>query len=156
MRRWKLLVVLAGLAIVAAGVIVLRPEPPSRITLESCRRIREGMTRAEVEAILGPPGDYRTAVGETEYPTSRDSGRAWRRDPEFSDLNLNWEEQIDWMEHELFQQAVWVGDEFLVRCRLDDSGHLKERCAFARRTKQTAFDSFLWRLKRKWRRWFPE
>ena len=50
--------VLAGLAVVvAAGMVVLWPrsEPASRITVESFRRIRKGMTRAEVEAILGMP-----------------------------------------------------------------------------------------------------
>jgi hypothetical protein len=61
MRRRTLLVVLSGLAaVVAAGVVVLWPRPPSRVTQENFGRIREGMSRAEVEAILGPAGDYRT------------------------------------------------------------------------------------------------
>ena len=46
----------AGLAGVgAAGVVVLWPGPPSRITRENFERTRPGMTRAEVEAILGMP-----------------------------------------------------------------------------------------------------
>jgi hypothetical protein len=68
MRRRTLLVALAGLpVVVAAGAVVLWPRTPSRITLENCNRIREGMSRAEVEAILGPPGDYRTGPGETGH-----------------------------------------------------------------------------------------
>jgi hypothetical protein len=61
MRRRTLLVVLAGLAVVvAAGVVVLSPQRPSRITPDNFDRIRDGMGHVEVEAILGPPGDYRT------------------------------------------------------------------------------------------------
>jgi hypothetical protein len=47
-------VVLAGLALVAATVILLwLPRDP--ITWKNFDRIPKGMTRAEVEAILGPP-----------------------------------------------------------------------------------------------------
>jgi len=66
MRRRKLLVALAGLAVVvAAGVLVQWPAPTSRLTLENLGHLREGMTRAEVEAILGAPGDYST--GQLEF-----------------------------------------------------------------------------------------
>jgi hypothetical protein len=38
MRSWKLLVALVGVAVVgAAGVVVLWPRPPSRITREKLR-----------------------------------------------------------------------------------------------------------------------
>jgi hypothetical protein len=62
MRRRKLLVTLAGLAVVVAvGVFVPGPSPePSLVTRENFDRIKGGMSRADVEAILGPPGDYRT------------------------------------------------------------------------------------------------
>ena len=78
MRRRKLLVVLAGLAVVAAGVVVLWPRP-DRITRENCDRIRPGMTRAEVEAILGPPDDYRTGRGESDF--GDDNASRWVGDP---------------------------------------------------------------------------
>jgi hypothetical protein len=61
MRRRTLLVALAGLAVVvAAGAVVLWPGP-DRITLENLHEIRMGLSLAEVEAILGPAGDYCTA-----------------------------------------------------------------------------------------------
>jgi hypothetical protein len=61
MRSRKLLAALAGLAVVvAAVVVVLWQAPTSRLTLENLGHLREGMTRAQVEAILGAPGDYRT------------------------------------------------------------------------------------------------
>jgi hypothetical protein len=36
------------------------PPPRPWVTQESVHRIKSGMSRAEVEAILGPPGDYTT------------------------------------------------------------------------------------------------
>jgi hypothetical protein len=54
MRRRKLLVALAGLAVVvAAGAVVLLRSRPNRITRENCDRTKEGMSRA-VLAGLGP------------------------------------------------------------------------------------------------------
>jgi hypothetical protein len=50
---------LVALALLAVCASVLWPRP-GRITLENLHRIHEGMTRVEVEAILGPPGDYTT------------------------------------------------------------------------------------------------
>jgi hypothetical protein len=54
MRRRKLLVALAGLAVVgAAGAVVLWPpqSPNHRITVENCELMRTGMNRAEIEGI---------------------------------------------------------------------------------------------------------
>jgi hypothetical protein len=58
-RAWPLCV-LAALPIVAgAACTLLLPRPG--VTEAACGRIEQGMTRAEVYAILGgPPGDYRT------------------------------------------------------------------------------------------------
>jgi hypothetical protein len=63
-------VALAGLAVVvAAGVVVLWPQQPSSpISRQNFGRIHVGMTQTEVEAILGPPGDYSTSP--TEYDDS--------------------------------------------------------------------------------------
>jgi hypothetical protein len=53
MRRRKLLGAVAGLAVlVAVGVFALWPRT-ERVTRENFDRIKEGMSRAEVEAIHG-------------------------------------------------------------------------------------------------------
>ena len=141
---------LTGLAVVVAvGVVGLWPRA-DRITRENSNRIREGMCRAEVEAILGPPGDYRTALGETEGVTPQAGATVWRSDDDGIDRNPTWRQGE--------RAGVWLGDTILVLCILDDSDHVKGILVLPRRTtqKQTAFENLLWRLKRKWRRWFPE
>jgi SmpA / OmlA family len=68
MRRWFLLVPLA-IVLVLVGVLlpVLFPRP-SKVTRENCERIQVGMTRVQVEEILGgPAGDYRSG------PTNMDT-----------------------------------------------------------------------------------
>jgi hypothetical protein len=68
MRKWKLRRALAGLALVAAVATLVFWQGRDRVTAENYERIHKGMTRSEVEAILGPPGDYASgpAVGEDE------------------------------------------------------------------------------------------
>ena len=62
MRRRKLLVALAGLAVaVAAGAVVLWPrtiDMSPGVTLHNFVRLKEGMTLSDVATILGPPGDH--------------------------------------------------------------------------------------------------
>jgi hypothetical protein len=68
MQGWKFWLVVAGLALVALAAFMPWPRPnrvtpenlPNGITPETFDRIKDGMTRSEVEAILGPPGDYTT------------------------------------------------------------------------------------------------
>ena len=150
MRRRKLLVVLAGLAVlVAAGAVVLWPEPPSRITRENFDRVREGMTQAEVEAILGPPGDYRTRLGDTNYDFAEEG---WRTDrDEYDPTIATWRRPISGGS----VIADWVGDTIRVQVYADDTRGVALSSAVERRRNGHALDDLLWRLKRKWHRWFP-
>jgi hypothetical protein len=147
MRKRKLLVVLAALAVVvAAGAVVLWPRP-ERVTKENYDRIRAGMTRAEVEAILGPPGDYRTGHGEMDY------GGTWLSDPGpgFA-LRTSWGPG----ESTKYLRADWMGDSFGIVILIGQSGSVVHKLGLPRRTPQGPLGNLLWRLKRQWRRWFPE
>jgi hypothetical protein len=64
-----LVVVLGGLAF---GLVFL---PGGRVTRENCERIKEGMTVAEVRAILGKPWD--DSLFDPEGPSESDMQRAW-------------------------------------------------------------------------------
>jgi hypothetical protein len=78
-RKLRWLLALAGLAVVfAIGAFVLWPRP-ERITRENFERIHEGMTLADVTALLGPahepragyPGIWRLGVGSRDWPAPR-------------------------------------------------------------------------------------
>jgi hypothetical protein len=73
MRTRKGLVALAILVLTAFFLIhsITPAAKPSRINVQNCERIRDRMTRAEVESILGvPPGDYRTHPTRNEFEAS--------------------------------------------------------------------------------------
>jgi hypothetical protein len=129
MRRRTLLVVLAGLAVVgAAGVVVVWPRQElDQITQENCDRIHEGMNREEVEAILGPPGYYATEPVIEIYPPA---------------ISL-----MDW-------PRVWTGNKGWIVVNFD--GHDLVRSNSFTRNTDSPLEKLLRRLKRQWRRWFPE
>jgi hypothetical protein len=137
MRRRTLLVALAALAVVVAvGVVVLWPrQEPNRITRENCYRIKEGMSWAEVEAILGPPGDYSTGDAKcSDLPAP----------PNLMDLRraLSLEE--------------WIGDRATMRVFFDGAGNVAyAECRLLEPVDRGPLGNLLWRAKRQWHRWFP-
>jgi hypothetical protein len=147
MRRRTLLVVLAGLAVViAAGAVVLWPQTePNRITSENCDRIKEGMSRAEVETILGPPGDYRT--GPTQGVVQ------WELNGErkLNGERTTWHDQCS-------NYSAWVGDTGWVKVEFNNRDATVWASDFfeSKRIAQHPLDNLIWRAKRQWHRWFPE
>jgi hypothetical protein len=167
MQRRKLRWVLAGLALglVAFALWPVRPPAPDRITQENFDRIQEGMTCAEVEALLGgPPGDYRSveteSIGRFIGPEDIDPGECARCDPE-----------------DPCSRVAWIGNDGIIRVQfssgvvtLEDWGgligrplgaiptrpHLSAQFFRTARKERGSLDRLLWRVKRQWRRWFPE
>jgi hypothetical protein len=143
MRRRKLLVALAGLAaVVAVGVVALRSQSePDRITQANSERIRVGMTRAEVAAILGPRGDFRTKESIFLEPPTVD--RVIHYPPPGPPIVV-------------YDQ--WIGDSHVASIAFSPVSGLVEAKWFMVNVpiEQSDFDIVLWRLKRQWHRWFPE
>jgi hypothetical protein len=149
MRRRTLLVVLA--VVVAAGVVVLWPGG-GRVTQANAIRIRRGMsfsevkailgiTRAEVEASLGPPGDHTT--GPTR-PTGGGHACGWlcTRGP---GVGLAYE-----------SVAQWLTDDGSIVVAFDAKGRVDSwEWNPTQRVEQGPLDNLLWRAKRQWHRWFP-
>jgi hypothetical protein len=135
MRRRKLIAAVMALAVlVAVSAFLLIWRGPSRVTRENVSRVAKGMTQAQAEAILGPPGDYTTSeIAET--PTL------------FFQYRPAHLVDLEWMT-DGGTATVWI----------DLGTGRVERACFtnATPTKRRVFDNLLWRAKRLWRRWFPE
>jgi hypothetical protein len=138
MRRRKLLVVLAGLAVLALGGFVLWPQT-DRVTRENFGHIKEGMSRAEVEAILGPPGDYRSGPTNLAILGTR-SCVSFSDDGEILKIPL----------------TMWHTDTALVTVAFGPSGVVEcKDWDTDFRLEQSTTDNLVWRAKHQWRRWFP-
>jgi hypothetical protein len=92
------------------------------------------MTLAEVEAILGPSGDYRTGPSADWRPDYNPiTGKAVRTG-----------------------LPVWHTDTDIIFASFDRSGLVEqtyhEACA---KLPQTPTENLFWRARRLWRRWFP-
>jgi hypothetical protein len=140
-RRRKLLVALAvGLVGLAAAALWPRTPRAERITLDNYYRIDASMTRAEVEAILGPPGDYRTG------PTTLSQG--------FSFFII--EVHGGWGEPPFSRPVYWTSDTLEIVAYHYSDGTLSE---FGYRPLEPdhsgPLDNLRWRAKRLWRQWFP-
>jgi hypothetical protein len=136
MRRRKLLVVLAGLAVVLLVAVCVLPPRDTQVIYENLCRVREGMTGAEVEAIVGTPGDFTTRpMGYHGLPASFDvTNRPARR----------------------VQEWIWANDSGLAWVNFNGDGLVSEIGYLSgSRKEQGFFDNLLWRAKRQWRRWFP-
>jgi hypothetical protein len=150
MRRQQLIaalkraVLVAALILVASGAVLplvlwLEPDP---ITRANFNRIKDGMRRAEVEAILGPPGDYTTG------PVFLPALQQWAFLEELRDATF----------------PQWYSDTAWISIALDESrGVVKTRFAGISRTEygglgwraKHLFGNLGWRVNRLWRRWFP-
>lgn len=146
MRSRKLRWVLDGLtlALLAVGAFLVWPRE-DRITQTNFARIREGMTRADVEAILGPPGEYDTRPtpywkdwGDSHKQVVFDEAEFWRA------LNA------------LSPTQEWSTDTALIKVLYDRSGTTVAAEYWVMRREPTSpLDDLLWRVQQTWRRWFP-
>jgi hypothetical protein len=137
MRKWKLVVVGLGLAVlVAVGAFVLWPRPrPDPITAENFSRIKMRMSQSEVKAILGPAGDYTTGM-----PVKTDTLRSFGFDEYTADPVI---------------EDLWESDKAFIAVWYSDSLHVVQ-AEYGTVQLAPAIDNFLWRAKLQWQKWFPE
>jgi hypothetical protein len=142
----KLIAVLAGLAVLgAAGAVLLSPARrlPSKITPENCARIHTGLTRAEVEAILGPPGDTTTMEPVGSFPYRMENLETTSVETLPADL--------------VFRRAVWAVDGLKQQVGFSSDGKVTWTATILWKCDERAwFTNLLYRAKRQWRRWFPD
>jgi hypothetical protein len=147
MRSRTLIMMLAGLAVaVAVVVIALWPTRPNRVTRENYDRIQIGMTQAEVEAILGPLGDYATVPfdnGRSEVDPSDLYSQVVRSFSSIDDASNR-------------VRACWSGNDYLIVITFDPKSEvISKGCTEQLRIEQGPLRNAVWRLKRQWHRWFP-
>jgi hypothetical protein len=142
MRRRRLLVGLAGLAVVvAAGVVVLWPYRTFQGDWPTYCKIETGMTRVEVEAVFGvPPGDYRTKENYLSLsPPPTDTMFRTRVWPPPGSVAEEWE-----------------GDAGKSLVAFDPAGRVVATWYMAYMPReQTRLEAIVWRVNRQWHRWFP-
>jgi hypothetical protein len=91
------------------------------------------MSRAEVEAILGPPGDYTTGPFDIDDTTVR---------------------RI--MEGPRAGAHSWFTDNCVLSIRFDDSNRVEWRGFLrVRKRPQASLENLRWRLSRQREKWFP-
>jgi hypothetical protein len=160
--RWVL--ALAGLAVIAVGVFVLWPHE-DRITQENFDRIRRDMSRAKVEAMVGPAGDYSTGplLMVPKYSNSYlhsgtrlQAGYGYYLQSIYDSPFL-----VDYgsRRNSYGQGSVveWRTDKLVAFVYFLPSGQVRHvKYAEVVRISQPWSENFLWRLRRQWHRWFPE
>jgi hypothetical protein len=120
MRKWALLGVVA-VSLLTAAVCLLRPAP--RFSQAYFDRLSVGMTQEEVEAVLGPLGDYR-AYRQADYPPpAPTTAGEWkvRTDlPEYELLSMR--VQRDENGAPILPERAWQGHTFYIRVAFGGSG----------------------------------
>jgi hypothetical protein len=162
-RRLRWALALIGLVVITVVAFVLWPQE-DRITQENFDRIRRDMSRAEVEAMVGPAGDYSTGP--------------LLMIPKYSNRNLHSAHPLQ-ADYGYYQQSIYrspfldnygsrrnsYGQGSVVEWRTDKlvafvyflpSGQVRHVTYLeVVRISQPRSENFLWRIKRLWHRWFP-
>jgi hypothetical protein len=99
------------------------------------------MTRAEVEAILGAPGDYSTGLLEVVGQP-----KSVRVEPSRESHGTDGSTYLE-----------WADDTRLIGIKFDAASRLEFTtiCPVRKVVAQRFLDNLLWRAKRQWHRWFP-
>ncbi len=134
-KRWRWVVAWLAIGpVVALAAFVLWPRPTG-VKWKQLDRIRRGMTLGEVEAIVGPPGNYQTGPSTLDLTFSDPTTQAHRR----------WGNPA----------VIWASDEAHALIEFDNSGRVSEWSFIAtEKTSPSAGRDTLWRAKRLWRRLF--
>jgi hypothetical protein len=137
MPRRKLIAAVGLTVLFAAAAFALWPRT-DRITRENFGRIQKDMSLAEVKALLGSPGDYRTRPTTYQEHFLEPPRLAYRM-AGHPDVDIK----------------KWEGDTGDIEVAFRD-GETTAAFYATEPVNQGPLDNFLWRAKRLWRRWFPE
>ncbi len=132
-KRWRWVV--GGLAALLAGVLLLFCAPQRHdLTRQDFKRLRLGMTLAQVEAVLGPPGDYRTGVCVSD----------------------TWPREENWLAMQSLHGDLktWESDAAIIVVGFDRGEAICGSFRGSRLASDNHLVNDLWRAERAWRHWF--
>jgi hypothetical protein len=147
-RRSFFRVLVIGSAALIVAALAFRPrECP--FTEERVNRINLGMARPEIEAKLGPPGDYTT--GPLWYTPDSDfcgfsvqaMSRELVKDPQRRFMATN----------ALYAQSCWSSDDLVFVVAFDSEGKAWQSSIYRVRRAPNSLESFFLRIERQWERW---
>lgn len=141
--RWGLAALAIVLLVVFGFALARQPDPPRSVTSISRAAfhcVKEGMTIAEVTAILGPPGDYRTTETEIDVTAPYTVGDMF----------------VTLRPYSVGRTLFWISDTATVIVGLDQAGKAEMGTFNPNRpSKESASSRLLKRAKRQWQQWFP-
>jgi hypothetical protein len=136
--------------VVATLVVVSCLAQPSRVTKDNVDRIKYFMTRAEIEAILGPPGEYTT--GPVSITHENWAGPTAGLLTQVFDSP---QDQFGGPRGEIvgLVEEDWCGDTITLVVQFNrDSRACMLTVHRTDKVPQTSLENLLWRAKRLWRR----
>jgi hypothetical protein len=158
MRSRTLLFVLAASALLlAAGALILWPRSQtSRVTRENFARIQQGMSRHDVEAILGPPGDYRTGQTALILPLNSHGGFNGRLTPAQIAYDAETADLFPGFFDDGCTFELWQCDDAVIWICYDKDGVSMWDFAPIVRVRGGLLADICWQLERMWHRWVPK
>jgi hypothetical protein len=137
--RWTVVLMLSALIVVVCAFWLAALCTPS-FTPETFARLHNGMTLAEVETVLGPPGNYTTQRPRYELTEAI-----------IKQLKNSYREEAD------RDVEFWQYNDVYLEIVFDNEGKvLNIQCNSMPTPNGGPLDNLFWRMKRQWRRWFPE
>jgi hypothetical protein len=121
----------------AAAALAMWLARPSTITRQQFGRLRVGITRAEVHAILGPPGEYRSAESAYDNSPAQPCDRFGKLSADWGGGTENWwtDTAVVFMAFDRDGKAYW--------------GHF----APTKRSRDDLRYNLTWRVMHRWGKW---
>lgn len=151
MRKWRIRGAFAGVVLAACTLLLVSRSEDPPLAVKRFDQLKEGMTLAQVEGILGKKGDRRS--GPTTEKRSMYSDRPWRMwappDPSTGQaLSKEW-----WDECTL---AQWQSDTVTIAVAFRPEGNAAFAYYRTATKDEVSFrDRLVWLAKREWQKWFP-
>jgi len=148
-KRMRWLLGLTLLAVAGTAVFAYLLHPRSAINRENFEKIREGMTLAEVEAILGGPARLEEHGPWHCCERGRIHGASIAEGELFTFPSLNNSHLIAFSDTD-FVKNVWASSDAIVSLSFGDHGTVVEKDCL---TVEPFEDSYLWRVRYRFRLW---